>query len=1003
MATTKFYVGQKGPDYVKALNDLWAVASVGGNGGTADFTPTDRIKLDGIAIDATKNQTDATLKARANHTGTQSADTVVDGVANKVFTAAEKTKLGAVSANATQNSTDAQLRDRQTHLGFQPISSITGLQAALDAKQAVTTFKTINGVSIVGTGDIPISGSGGIATVYDVAGKTGNVVLVKGDVGLGNVDNTSDAAKPVSSLTQTALNNKQATLISGTNIKTVNSQSIVGSGNINISLLETVQTLTFANPIVWDASLGKLAKVELTGTTPISLPTNLVPGWYALMVDQNAVGAKNLTWSAGYHIGAEFTLSVAPNTRDVLFFMSDGVEMYLSAMAKGKSLSTGGAPALLPAPTVVTANNATSNSMTISWNAVNGTYGYQVERNGVKVNTAAISGLSFIDTGLNPSSTYTWTVKTLNSALTPGAASTGVIGTTSAASTTVNDLMPMPANVVGMYFEVYYGAASFSLLDIPPQVNVVYLFNAQPAGTPAVPNQRDNLGNGTFQMLNIGESHISIQKIQAIRAAGKRVILTVGGAQNGFNFGGPGISTAQARQRSDNFIASFKNMVTQLGGKIDGIDWNTFEAYMRAVYQNNPADTTQNTIEMVYISQTLREFYGPNFSVTMPPAPDVFGTEVWRSPYDLIVAQALNNAGVLTYAAPQFYDSVYNKDVNYVSDKIIQWCNALGESKVVFGTTHGNKGGNYNDCLTEAENYREVDRIRLTKKPRGYFLWSMHDTIKTGLPAFIDTMSAKMSAGTVVTPPVVNNAAVTTAFAYSGGQNGAWFEMAAANLRQGVTVGSAAVTATGQPVGYVVDLSTNANPVYITDPTPSFGTYNVSGAKTKVYFYQGLASTTGGGSGENTANGFTLCMAVAPKGYYSHVWSDKSAANTGRNLYYDSDENGFVFSVGTGTARVSAIVSGLGTIYVAPTAIFNVKAWHDRTANTINLQVNGGTVVTTACPTFSAGSNNFAVNSQFGLPNADCLSEIFACVHVNSALTQTIRDDLSTYVGAFRP
>ena len=151
------------------------------------------------------------------------------------------------------------------------------------------------------------------------------------------------------------------------------------------------------------------------------------------------------------------------------------------------------------------------------------------------------------------------------------------------------------------------------------------------------------------------------------------------------------------------------------------------------------------------------------------------------------------------------------------------------------------------------------------------------------------------------------------------------------------------------------------------------------------------------------ANGFTLCMAVAPKSYYTHVWSDKSAPFTGRDLYYDSDENGFVFSVGTGTARATAKVLGLGTLYQAPTAIFNVKAWHDRTANTISLQVNGGIVTTQPCPTYAAGSNNFALSSQFGTPNVDSSSEIWASIHVHSVLTQTIRDDLSTYVGAMRP
>jgi hypothetical protein len=47
------------------------------------------------------------------------------------------------------------------------------------------------------------------APVQSVAGKTGAVTLDKSDVGLGNVDNTSDANKPVSTATQTALDGKQ--------------------------------------------------------------------------------------------------------------------------------------------------------------------------------------------------------------------------------------------------------------------------------------------------------------------------------------------------------------------------------------------------------------------------------------------------------------------------------------------------------------------------------------------------------------------------------------------------------------------------------------------------------------------------------------------------------------------------------------------------------------------------------------------------------------------------
>lgn len=57
----------------------------------------------------------------------------------------------------------------------------------------------------------------------------------KADVGLGNVDNTSDLSKPVSTATQSALDGKQATLVSGTNIKTINGSTLLGSGDLTIS------------------------------------------------------------------------------------------------------------------------------------------------------------------------------------------------------------------------------------------------------------------------------------------------------------------------------------------------------------------------------------------------------------------------------------------------------------------------------------------------------------------------------------------------------------------------------------------------------------------------------------------------------------------------------------------------------------------------------------------------------------------------------------------------
>ena len=91
------------------------------------------------------------------------------GLSGVSFTNADKAKLDGIAENATRNSTDSQLRNRSTHTGTQAISTISGLQAALDGKQPTTSFKTINGTTVTGTGDITIpKGEDGTSVVITV-------------------------------------------------------------------------------------------------------------------------------------------------------------------------------------------------------------------------------------------------------------------------------------------------------------------------------------------------------------------------------------------------------------------------------------------------------------------------------------------------------------------------------------------------------------------------------------------------------------------------------------------------------------------------------------------------------------------------------------------------------------------------------------------------------------------------------------------------------------------
>lgn len=105
-----------------------------------------------------------------------------------------------------------------------------------------TNIKTINHVSILGDGNITIEGgSGGGSGTTDYTDLTNkpkiNNVLLSGD------------------LTSSGLG-LQDTLVSGTNIKTINNEPILGSGNITIQGGSTPESITVTDTTYTIASLA---------------------------------------------------------------------------------------------------------------------------------------------------------------------------------------------------------------------------------------------------------------------------------------------------------------------------------------------------------------------------------------------------------------------------------------------------------------------------------------------------------------------------------------------------------------------------------------------------------------------------------------------------------------------------------------------------------------------------------------------------------------------------
>ena len=185
MATQRFYDGQPGPDIRRELNNFEAI-------------------LDGTvaaAQDASTAATSASVKAQ------QWAD-AAPGVA------VEAGKYSAKHwADRAQTTVTGGLIYRGSH------SAASGAYPAtpsLGDYYKISAAGTLGGVPYSVGDSIIYSGTGwdkidSTDAVTSVAGRVGAVVLTKGDVGLGNVDNTSDANKPVSTATQNALNGKANT------------------------------------------------------------------------------------------------------------------------------------------------------------------------------------------------------------------------------------------------------------------------------------------------------------------------------------------------------------------------------------------------------------------------------------------------------------------------------------------------------------------------------------------------------------------------------------------------------------------------------------------------------------------------------------------------------------------------------------------------------------------------------------------------------------------------
>jgi hypothetical protein len=175
----------------------------------------------------------------------------------------------------------------------------------------------------------PSSGGGSVSSVN---GQTGDVVLTATSVGLGNVNNTSDANKPVSTATQTALDAK-APLASPALTGTATAVNLTQSGRY----LSTPDVLIDAATIAVDASLGNDFTVTLGGNRTLGNPTNSVNGQKILFaIRQDGAGNRTLALGSDYRLGTDIpsvTLSTAAGKTDYLGVRYNGTDSKWDVLA----------------------------------------------------------------------------------------------------------------------------------------------------------------------------------------------------------------------------------------------------------------------------------------------------------------------------------------------------------------------------------------------------------------------------------------------------------------------------------------------------------------------------------------------------------------------------------------------------------------------------------------------------------------------------------------------